>query len=300
VRFDSVLFTNLSRDHIDYHGDMQTYGETKARFVLADDIEHRIAHRIVMVDSAFGRQLANRCGGGLIAVSTNADGDAGSKSYVHMRAIDAVESGSTVEVRSSWGATRFYLPLAGNFNVANAALVLAQLLCWEIPLADATNALSRVLPPAGRMQRVQFESGSALPAVYVDYAHTPAGLEAVLVTLRNHCNGDLWCVFGCGGDRDRGKRGPMGETVERLADRPIVTSDNPRNEDPAEIIAAVLSGMEKETVAIEDRAAAIAYAIGNARAGDVVLTGDTRQPFSDYQVALTNLKARQAAGVRRQ
>jgi UDP-N-acetylmuramoyl-L-alanyl-D-glutamate--2,6-diaminopimelate ligase len=156
------------------------------------------------------------------------------------------------------------------------------------------------------MQRVQ--PGSA-PVVYVDYAHTPAGLEAVLGTLRNHGKGALWCVFGCGGDRDQGKRAEMGKVVARLADRAVVTSDNPRNEEPGEIIRAVLHGMPPDTiamVAIEDRAAAIDYAIAGAEDGDIVLIagkghedyqviGDTRRPFSDYDVALESLRRRNAA-----
>jgi UDP-N-acetylmuramoyl-L-alanyl-D-glutamate--2,6-diaminopimelate ligase len=304
VRFDSVLFTNLSRDHIDYHGDMEAYGETKARFIMDGDV----AHRIVMVDSEFGLRLANRCmdrgADNLIAVSTQSGSDAAAMTHVHMQAIDADELGSTVAVRSSWGDAQFHLPLAGSFNVANAALVLAQLLAWGIPLADATEALSRALPPPGRMQRVQFESDAPVPAVYIDYAHTPAGLEAVLKTLRSHCNGKVWCVFGCGGDRDRGKRGPMGRTVARLADRPVVTSDNPRSEIPADIIAEILRHMPEGTVAIEDRAAAIAYAVDLAEGDDVVLIagkghenyqviGTTRRPFSDYEVAFANLQRRQ-------
>jgi UDP-N-acetylmuramoyl-L-alanyl-D-glutamate--2,6-diaminopimelate ligase len=151
---------------------------------------------------------------------------------------------------------------------------------------------------------VQFESDAPVPAVYIDYAHTPAGLEAVLKTLRSHCNGKLWCVFGCGGDRDRGKRGPMGRTVARLADRPVVTSDNPRSEIPADIIAEILRHMPEGTVAIEDRAAAIAYAVDLAESDDVVLIagkghenyqviGTTRRPFSDYEVAFANLQRRQ-------
>src|SRR5690606_14568337 len=140
-----------------------------------------------------------------------------------------------------WGEASFHLPLVGTFNVANAALVLAQLLCWEVPLAQAADALSRVQPPVGRMQRVQV--GGAAPIVYVDYAHTPAGLESVLATLRDHCNGRLWCVFGCGGDRDRGKRALMGRAVAALADRPVLTSDNPRTEPPGRIISDTLVGM---------------------------------------------------------
>ena len=307
VRFDSVLFTNLSRDHIDYHGDMLSYGETKARFVLSEGVEHRI----VLIDSEFGAELAERCRDRLVVVSTSMDADTGSEKHVRMTGIDANESGSTVEVESSWGRSRFHLPLAGDFNVANAALVLAQLLTWGIPLATAVGVLGKVLAPAGRMQKVQPAPGAPLPVVYVDYAHTPAGLQAVLSTLRNHCKGDLWCVFGCGGDRDRGKRGPMGAAVAKLADRPVVTSDNPRNEDPQEIIAAVLGAMGEGTVAIEDRAEAIAYAIRNANDDDVILiagkghedyqvTGNVRRPFSDYGVAMTNLDVRRSAAGRGQ
>ena len=306
VQFDSVLFTNLSRDHIDYHGDMEVYGETKARFVM----DGNVAHRIVMVDSEFGRRLANRCADqradDVVAVSTQAEGDAASMRHVHLQANESVETGSRIDVRSSWGSTDFHLPLAGNFNVANAALVLAQLLSWDISLGDATNALSRVLPPPGRMQRVQPATAVPAPVVYVDYAHTPAGLEAVLATLRNHCKGALWCVFGCGGDRDQGKRAEMGKIVAQLADRPVVTSDNPRNEAPGEIISSVLRGMQPDTVAIEDRAAAIAYAIGQAEDGDIILIagkghedyqviGNSRRPFSDYEVALEYLHERTAA-----
>jgi UDP-N-acetylmuramoyl-L-alanyl-D-glutamate--2,6-diaminopimelate ligase len=306
VRFDSVLFTNLSRDHIDYHGDMEAYGETKARFVMDGDV----AHRIVTVDSEFGLRLANRCADqradNVVAVSTQAEADAASMTHVHLQVTDSDENGSNVDIRGSWGSTGFHLPLAGNFNVANAALVLAQLLSWGVSLHDAANALSRVVPPPGRMQKVSAANAAALPAVYVDYAHTPAGLEAVLATLRDHCKGALWCVFGCGGDRDQGKRHEMGKVVSRLADHPVVTSDNPRNEEPGAIISAILRGMRPDTVAIEDRAAAIAYAVANAADGDIVLVagkghedyqviGDTRRPFSDYDVALKCLNERSPA-----
>jgi UDP-N-acetylmuramoyl-L-alanyl-D-glutamate--2,6-diaminopimelate ligase len=307
VRFDSVLFTNLSRDHIDYHGDMEAYGETKARFIMDGDV----LHRIVMVDTEFGLRLANRCADqrmdNVVAVSTTAEADAAAMTHVHMQVVEADEHGSLVDVRSSWGSARMHLPLAGDFNVANGALVLAQLLSWDVPLEEAVGVLSRVLPPPGRMQRVQPAGDAQAPVVYIDYAHTPAGLEAVLKTLRNHCKGALWCVFGCGGDRDRGKRADMGKIVSKLADRAVVTSDNPRSEDPAEIIAAVLHNMEEGAVAIEDRAAAIAFAIEHANDRDVVLIagkghedyqviGNTRRPFSDYEVASANLAGRTSTG----
>ncbi|MGH8193149.1 MAG: UDP-N-acetylmuramoyl-L-alanyl-D-glutamate--2,6-diaminopimelate ligase [Woeseiaceae bacterium] len=303
VQFDTAIFTNLSRDHIDYHGDMQAYGDTKARLFLDRELEYRI----VNIDAEFGRQLAARCGAdgkGVVLVSTGRAAKAGTgRQYVILRAIDADAEGSVVEVTGCWGDATFRLPLAGAFNVANTALVLAQLLCWGVPLADAADTLAAVSPPPGRMQRV--ESGQPAPAVYVDYAHTPAGLEVVLESLRRHCKGRLWCVFGCGGDRDRGKRPLMGATVARLADRAIVTNDNPRFENPGDIIAAVLAGMDERALAIPDRAAAIACAIAEADDDDIVLVagkghenvqlvGGQRLPFSDYETARANLLARSA------
>jgi UDP-N-acetylmuramoyl-L-alanyl-D-glutamate--2,6-diaminopimelate ligase len=303
VRFESAVFTNLSRDHIDYHGDMQMYGETKAGFLLRRDV----GHRIVNIDTAFGRELAERCAGDVTVVTTDESWDeswqAGTGSFVMLRPCEPDERGTTVTASTSRGTSTFHLPLAGQFNVSNAALVLAQLLCWDVAIADATNALSHATPPPGRMQRVLQGRGELDPAVYIDYAHTPAGLEAVLQSLRLHCNGELWCVFGCGGDRDRGKRRLMGEVVSRLADRAVVTNDNPRTEPPEEIIAATLAGMDDNAIAIEDRAAAIAYAIRKASAADVVLIagkghenhqliGNRRLPFSDYDAARACLEAR--------
>jgi UDP-N-acetylmuramoyl-L-alanyl-D-glutamate--2,6-diaminopimelate ligase len=219
------------------------------------------------------------------------------------------DAGTSVDARTSWGDAAFHLPLVGHFNVANAALVLAQLLCWGMAPADAASVLRQATPPPGRLQRVAGDTNRGQPAVYVDYAHTPAGLEAVLQALRPHCAGRLWCVFGCGGDRDRGKRRIMGATVKALADCPVVTSDNPRSEPPGDIIAEILRGMAGEAtiVAIEDRAAAIGYAIDNAGPDDLVLIagkghetvqviGDRRLPFSDHTVARRCLAARAGKG----
>lgn len=309
VRFDSAIFTNLSRDHIDYHGDMQRYGETKASFVLREDIPHHI----INIDDPFGRDLAGRSRheGGVdpTVVSTAASSTDDFDSSVRLESTARDAAGTTVDARTFRGDAVFHLPLVGQFNVANAALVLAQLLRWDMPLVDAVDALGRVTPPPGRLQRVPAASLENEPAVYVDYAHTPAGLEAVLQALRPHCGGALWCVFGCGGDRDRGKRRIMGASVGALADRAVVTSDNPRSEPPGSIIAEILAGMADDAVvtAIEDRAAAIAYAIDHAHADDVVLIagkghetvqviGERRLPFSDYAVARECLAARRPAG----
>lgn len=303
VRFDAAIFTNLSRDHIDYHGNMREYGETKARLL----IDYQPHHRIINVDSEFGQQLANRCRDNTVVVSTTLDRLANGRPHVFVRSVVAQDEGSRIAFVSSWGEGEIELPLPGEFNTANAVAVLALLLRWDVPLERACALLGQVQAPPGRMQRVNPAEDGALPSVYVDYAHTPAGLEAVLQALKVHCRGQLWCVFGCGGDRDRGKRPLMGRVVARLADRPVVTSDNPRTEAPDRIIGDVLEAMVPETVVFEDRAAAIAHAVGSAAADDIVLVagkghedyqviGEERLPFSDYACALAHLAARHRAG----
>jgi UDP-N-acetylmuramoyl-L-alanyl-D-glutamate--2,6-diaminopimelate ligase len=181
------------------------------------------------------------------------------------------------------------------------------MLNWNVPLDDACEVLGQVSAPPGRMQRVQLDTEAALPAVFVDYAHTPASLESALRALRQHCKGQLWCVFGCGGDRDRGKRALMGKIATRHADQVVVTNDNPRSEPPAAIIAAILEGMDDDTVVIEDRGAAIASAIAGADKEDVVLIagkgheehqilGLQRLKFSDADIARQKLLARLEKG----
>jgi UDP-N-acetylmuramoyl-L-alanyl-D-glutamate--2,6-diaminopimelate ligase len=198
--------------------------------------------------------------------------------------------------------------MPGRFNVENAALVLALLLRQGTAIADAGAVLGQVSAPPGRMQRVAADE-PALPTVYIDFAHTPDGLEVALRALRQHCKGKLWCVFGCGGDRDSGKRPLMGEIAARLADRIVVTSDNPRTEDPAMIIADVLAGTSDDAVVIVDRAAAIAYAIARSDASDTILiagkghesvqiVGTRSIPFSDQTIARANLDIRSNSGVR--
>jgi UDP-N-acetylmuramoyl-L-alanyl-D-glutamate--2,6-diaminopimelate ligase len=303
MHFDTAIFTNLSRDHIDYHGSMRAYGETKARLFL----EYDVTHRIVSLDTEYGQEIADRCGLNVVTVSTRFDRVANGRPYVFVRAVVATERGSKVSVMSSWGAGEFLLPLPGDFNVANAIDVLAAMLCWEVPLDEACNLLGQVSAPPGRMQRVEFDKQAALPAVFVDYAHTPASLEAALRALRQHCKGQLWCVFGCGGDRDRGKRALMGKIAARHSDHPVITNDNPRSEAPAEIIAGIVEGMNDDPLVIEDRRAAIAHAIAAADKEDVVLiagkghedyqiVGERRLEFSDYNIARANLQARLDVG----
>ncbi|WP_082990128.1 UDP-N-acetylmuramoyl-L-alanyl-D-glutamate--2,6-diaminopimelate ligase [Woeseia oceani] len=299
VQVDAALFTNLSRDHIDYHGDMAAYGDSKARLFT----EFSPQHQVVCIDSEFGLTLAARCGSNAILVASRAVAEAGDKRYVFAETITPQADGTCVQVMSSWGEGQLVLPLYGQFNVANALQVIALLLSSGVPFATALEVMQAVEAPPGRLQQVTIPLHSELPAVFVDYAHTPAALEAALTALAPHCRGKLWCVFGCGGDRDKGKRPQMGAIAERCADKVILTSDNPRSEDPLAIMRDAQHGMSGAEVAIEDRASAIAFAIAQASTSDVILIagkghenyqiiGEQRLPFSDYQVARQNLQQR--------
>jgi UDP-N-acetylmuramoyl-L-alanyl-D-glutamate--2,6-diaminopimelate ligase len=302
VLIDTALFTNLSRDHLDYHGDMAAYGDAKAALFT----EAAPERRIINVDSEFGSELAARFGADLIVVSTTSERPAGGRPFVHLRSAVATAAGSDILIDSSWGEATMSLPLAGDFNVANAALVLAYLLADGIALAQAVAALEQVNAAPGRMQRVEADRG---PVVYVDYAHTPGALEVALGALRSHCRGELWCVFGCGGERDTGKRPLMAGVAEELADRVVVTSDNPRGEDAGDIITAIVDGLRDRNRAtvIEDRAAAIAWTIAQANPADTILlagkghenyqlVGAERRDWSDYGAAVANLTARYRKG----
>ncbi|MFQ5609461.1 MAG: Mur ligase family protein, partial [Woeseiaceae bacterium] len=255
--------------------------------------------RIVNLDSEFGTELAARCSGDVITVSTRFDRVANGRPHVFVRSVVARQQGSEIGLQTSWGEARVFVPLVGDFNVANSVLVLAYLLSYDIELADACAALEAVNAPPGRMQRVDAPAG---PTVFIDYAHTPNALEVALRALRLHTQGRLHVVFGCGGDRDTGKRPLMARIAERLADRVVITSDNPRFESPARIIDDIVDGLARPHAAtvIEDRAAAIAWAIANAAGEDEVLIagkghenyqiiGDERIAFSDYGAAFGNL-----------
>ena len=294
VRFKAALFTNLTRDHLDYHGDMQQYFDAKSQLFL----QHRPVTRIINLDTDFGTQLASLCGQDVVTVSTNFDRVANGRPYVFVQSVVATARGSDVSFISSWGNGRFELPMPGDFNVANAAIVLAYLLTEGVDLEMACDALQLVEAPPGRMQRV------ADNAVYIDYAHTPDALESALRALRPHTRGKLWCVFGCGGDRDAGKRPQMATLAERLADHVVITNDNPRTEAPLDIVADIVTGFTDASAAvvIEDRAAAIAWAIGQAGEFDTVLIagkghesyqdiGGEHLPFSDIAAARAALLA---------
>jgi len=276
VEFDVALFTNLTRDHLDYHGTMDAYGEAKARLFEWPTL----ATAVINADDAFGRALIARSmvdGRRVLTYgATNAD--------VRADEVALTDEGVRGILDTPWGREPFASQVVGAFNVSNLLGVAAVLLASDVPLPAVVAALARIEPVPGRMQRA---GGVGRPLVVVDYAHTPDALEKVLSALRPVAaarGGRLEAVFGCGGDRDPGKRREMGAIAARLADRILVTSDNPRSEEPEAIIRQIVAGIPsaKGAETLSDRAEAIRLAIGRARAEDVVLlAGKGHEPYQE-------------------
>ncbi len=289
MKFDVAVLTNLSRDHLDFHGNMTNYIAAKRILFEWPDLQHAVLN----IDDPFGAEMSQQLNKRDIDVVTYGFDQADVQG--HDLSFNA--HGLTMRVTTPQGEARLSAQLVGRFNANNLLAVLAALLCSGIRLQDAVSAISKLVPVAGRMQQL---GGGKLPLVVVDYAHTPDALEKVLSTLREQCSGRLICVFGCGGDRDKGKRPLMGETVSKLADYAIVTADNPRYENVNDIIADIVQDMRGEYLIEPDRASAIRLAIRQARAGDIVLlagkghedyqqVGAQKLPFSDLQLALEAL-----------
>jgi UDP-N-acetylmuramoyl-L-alanyl-D-glutamate--2,6-diaminopimelate ligase len=300
VHFDVALLTNLSRDHLDYHGDMESYAASKRKFFAVPTLRYVVLNLDDLTGADWAESLRKEgvevVGYGLSDAALQRAQQLGLR-MVYGHLLQMTDSGLSLGIHSSWGTARLESHLVGRFNAENLLGVLAVLLVSDLKLSVAIESLAHVQAVAGRMQRL---GGKAQPNVIVDYAHTPDALEKVLQTLREMMQttgGNLICVFGCGGNRDSGKRPLMGQVAARLADRSIVTSDNPRGEDPQAIIDQIIVGMrdDKHSV-IADRAAAIYHAIAHAQPGDTVLiagkgheqyqeVGGVKYAFSDSEIA---------------
>jgi UDP-N-acetylmuramoyl-L-alanyl-D-glutamate--2,6-diaminopimelate ligase len=293
VEFAVAVLTNLTRDHLDYHGSVESYAAAKRRLFL----EHQPGWMVLNLEDAFGRGIADdlRDRKTVIGYGLGRKPDQLAR-FVWGENLELTASGLRMEIRSSWGDGRLWAGLLGRFNASNVLATVATLLALDLPFAEALERVTHAATVPGRMERL--EGGLGRPLVVVDYAHTPHALEQVLNALREHGGNRLWCVFGCGGDRDPGKRPLMGAVAERLADRVIVTDDNPRAEDPNRIVRDILAGMGRPEAAtlIRDRRAAIVRALTDATADDIVLiagkghedyqiVGTDRLPFSDHAVA---------------
>ncbi len=309
VRFDTAVFTNLSRDHLDFHGDMQAYGAAKARLFMTEGLRSAV----VNVDDEFGIEILNALPEGVrvfaygIGSGKNLGAARGPRTWLRGKTERVDPAGIELYIESDQGTGRLAVPLLGRFNAHNLLAALGVLLAQGIDFDRALDALRDLPSVPGRMQR--FGGGPGQPLIVVDYAHTPGALDAALRAVREHCAGRLWCVFGCGGDRDEGKRAQMGAVAESLADVVVITDDNPRNEDGDVIVRAIRAGLrqarkENQRLVVErDRAVAIRHAVQNAAANDIVLVAGkghetyqeilgVRRPFSDAAAVRTALEMR--------
>ncbi len=292
VHFTGAVFTQLSRDHLDYHGSMQAYAEAKSTLFAYPELQFAV----VNWDDELGRKLyyQHKDRINMVAYSLHVPTQE-ELSIVYAKTIQASAQGYIVGVVSPWGEGQLYVNVMGRFNISNQLAVLSTMCSLGVDFTKALSALNAVAPILGRMQ---YLAKPGQPTVVVDYAHTPDALKQALLAVREHCSGSLWCVFGCGGNRDQGKRPQMGQVAEAYADNMVLTNDNPRQEVPEKIIHDILAGVDdKNSVTIEmDRASAIKKAVAEAAEGDVILIagkghedyqllGEKRLTFSDWQHA---------------
>ena len=297
LAFNTAVFTNLTRDHLDQHGDFASYGRAKARLFELPGL----GHAVITVDDTFGASLGANLPAGCDLIRTTIRGVRGADLSARLQRADL--DGLTLEVSGRFGSARLVSRLIGDFNAENLLAALGALLAQGISVADACAALGAAKPAPGRMEVLG--RSRQLPWVVIDYAHTPDALRRVLGTLTSLGPRRIVCVFGCGGDRDRGKRPLMGAAAAELADTLVLTDDNPRNEDPADIVRDIRGGVgdHPDVSVIHDRRAAIHAALARAAPGDVVLVagkgheteqiqGAERRPFDDRAVAAELLGGR--------
>ncbi len=293
ISMTGAVFTNLTRDHLDYHGSMEAYGAAKARLFEREELHFSV----INFDDPFGRQLFEQLEGKCDRVRYSLHE---AQTELWLREFRPTDDGFEAEVDGEWGRFVIAVPLMGSFNASNVLAAMATVLTLGVPVDRVQQAVGRLAPPPGRLERFDGANGVR---VVVDYAHTADALANALAALRPHVDGELICVFGCGGDRDTGKRPDMAREAEKLADRVVVTDDNPRSEHPEAIARDILAGFSdsaKVTV-IHDRAEAIQSAIRSATPNDLVLIAGKgheayqeiagqKYPFSDAEQVRQILK----------
>ncbi|MGK3124856.1 UDP-N-acetylmuramoyl-L-alanyl-D-glutamate--2,6-diaminopimelate ligase [Candidatus Pantoea formicae] len=275
--FAAAVFTNLSRDHLDYHGDMQGY--EAAKWLLFS--EHQVGEAIINADDDVGRRWLEKLPDAVaVTMADNLQPGCHGR-WLKATAVNYHDGGAHIQFSSSWGEGEFDSRLMGAFNVSNLLLALATLLTLDYPLEALVSSAAQLQPVCGRMEVF---TAPEKPTVVVDYAHTPDALEKALEAARLHCKGKLWCVFGCGGDRDKGKRPLMGAIAEQFSDIVVITDDNPRSEEPTAIVNDILTGLLDPGRArvVAGRAQAVTNAVMQASADDIVLVAG--KGHEDYQI----------------
>lgn len=298
VHFKGAVFTNISRDHLDYHGSMDAYVQAKLALLQNPSL----AFAVVNLDDAYSEQILAAVPPSVLVWGFSVQGKKPGPGE-NLIAENILHQVDGIEFTVHWQGDRqrIKVPLFGDFNIENSLAVLAVMLAMGVALGEAVDKLAQIKPVTGRMERFE---GKAGPIVFVDYAHTPDALDKVLSSLRQHCRQALWVVFGCGGNRDTGKRPQMGRIAEHWADHVIVTDDNPRFENGMDIVHDILAGCGSGKVeVIKNREQAIHNVIARADENDcIVIAGKGHEqyqeingvqlPFSDSRVAIDALKMR--------
>ena len=285
IHVNTAVFTNLTRDHLDYHGSMQAYGDAKRKLFSHPDLRSAV----INLDDKFGQELLADMPD---TVQTYSYSLRSNKADLYARIIkDSV--GICADIQTPWGSGRLNSSLVGDFNLSNLLAAIGALCASGITVKTVLNGIEKLVPVEGRME--PFGTASQ-PTVVVDFAHTPDALQKAINQLRQVCNGQLICVFGCGGDRDRGKRALMGEIADQLCDHLILTDDNPRNENPEDITNAIVAGMKgcASVEVIHDRRQAIEKAVVNAGLQDYVLiAGKGHEQTQEYANSSTHFSDRE-------
>ena len=279
VQFDIAIFTNLTRDHLDYHVSMDAYGESKKKLFSFKSLKSTI----VNLDDSYSLSIINSIAKEVEVFTYSINN---SIATVHAEELTLTRSGFEARINTPIGSGKLSGKLFGYFNFSNLLAVITVLIDYlsrrgEVNIEKLCAQISMLKPVNGRMEII---GGTEDITAVVDYAHTPDGLRSALVGLRDHFEGNIWCVFGCGGNRDKGKRPMMGEIAEKFADKLVIADDNPRNEEGDEIVQHILSGINNRSkvTILRDRAEAISFAIKNAKTGDVVLVaGKGHETYQD-------------------
>ncbi|WP_232305603.1 UDP-N-acetylmuramoyl-L-alanyl-D-glutamate--2,6-diaminopimelate ligase [Gilvimarinus polysaccharolyticus] len=299
VRMSTAVFTNLSHDHLDYHGDLKAYGKAKARLLRARDLQCAIINR----DDSWCKSLLGKARTKALTQVLSYS-LASKEADIYFENLEYSSAGIVGTVITPAGKAELSSLLIGDFNASNILAAIAVAVSAGYSLDKIAAAIPTLQPAPGRMEQISVSAEQGVQVV-VDYAHTPDALEKTLRALRRHTEGSLWCVFGCGGERDREKRPAMGRVAEKSADHTIVTNDNPRGEDPASIASEVVRGMHRpeRCLVIAERDKAIDLAVQQARAGDTVLLAgkghEAVQVFADRQLPFSDVQQARAALVKR-
>ena len=298
LQFETAIFTNLTQDHLDFHGDLASYGKAKAQLLNQPNLKHAI----VNADDAWAKSLLQKIPQGVTALSFSVSD---STADIYLSELQLTATGAKAQLHSPWGVAELVSPFIGKFNLSNLLAVIAAVCVSGAKLQTVINLIPQLQAAPGRMQSVALDDSNQDIQVVVDYAHTPDALQNTLRAIREHTQTRVWTVFGCGGDRDKTKRPLMGRIAEKYSDYVIITNDNPRTEEPSAIAADIIRGLLNANgcLVIADRTQAIDFAVQQSKSGDLILIAgkghEDYQIFSDQTVSFSDTKQARLALQRR-